>query len=68
MKIRNVIHKGLRRFIEDDDASGLPAAIPKVRKIVSFLQDMETKRAAVACQAGKRISLPATAKAHGACS
>lgn len=42
MKIRNVIHKGLRRFIEDDDASGLqPAVVPKVRKIVSFLQDME---------------------------
>jgi proteic killer suppression protein len=42
MKIRNVIHKGLRRFIEDDDGSGLPpAAGPKVRKIVSFLQDME---------------------------
>ena len=42
MKIRNVIHKGLRRFIEDDDASGLqPAVVSKVRKIVSFLQDME---------------------------
>ena len=42
MKIRNVIHKGLRRFIEHDDAHGLPAAVaPKVRKIVSFLQDME---------------------------
>lgn len=42
VKIRNVIHKGLRRLIEDDDASGLQAAvIPKLRKIVSFLQDME---------------------------
>ena len=42
MKIRNVIHKGLRRFIEDDDSSGLPQTVgPKVRKIVSFLQDME---------------------------
>jgi proteic killer suppression protein len=42
MKIRNVIHKGLRRFIEDDDSSGLPPAVgPKVRKIISFLQDME---------------------------
>jgi proteic killer suppression protein len=42
MKIRNVVHRGLRRFIEDDDASGLPAsAVPKVRKIVSFLQEME---------------------------
>jgi len=36
-----VIHKGLRRFIEDDDSSGLPAAaVSKVGKIVSFLQDM----------------------------
>jgi toxin HigB-1 len=42
MKIRNVIHKGLRRFIEDDDASGLqPAVVNKVQRIVSFLQDME---------------------------
>ena len=41
MKIRNVLHKGLRRFIEDDDSSGLPAAVvPKIRRIVSFLQDM----------------------------
>lgn len=44
MKIRNVIHKGLRRFIEDDDVSSLqPATVPKVRKIVSFLQDMESE-------------------------
>jgi toxin HigB-1 len=42
MKIRNVIHKGLRRFIENDDASGLqPAIVTKVQRIVSFLQDME---------------------------
>ncbi len=37
-----MIHKGLRRFIEDDDSSGLSTAIvPKLRNIVSFLQDME---------------------------
>ncbi len=42
MKIRNVIHKALRRFIEDDDASGLQAAvIEKLRRMISFLQDME---------------------------
>ena len=42
MKIRNVLHKGLRRLIVDDDASGVPAeAAPKLRRIVSFLQDME---------------------------
>ena len=41
MIIRNVAHKGLRRFVEDDDASGLQAAlVPKIRRIVSFLQDM----------------------------
>ncbi|MGH7070019.1 MAG: type II toxin-antitoxin system RelE/ParE family toxin [Acetobacteraceae bacterium] len=42
MKIRNVVHKGLRRLIEDDDATGLQSAVvAKVRRIVSFLQDME---------------------------
>jgi proteic killer suppression protein len=42
MRIRNVIHRGLRRFIERDDASGLPpAAVEKVRNIVSFLQEMQ---------------------------
>ncbi|PWR21344.1 type II toxin-antitoxin system RelE/ParE family toxin [Zavarzinia aquatilis] len=41
MKIRNVLHKGLRRLIEDDDASGVqPAVADKLRRIVSFLQDM----------------------------
>lgn len=41
MKIRNVLHNGLRRFIEKDDASGLqPAVVPKLRVMISFLQDM----------------------------
>jgi proteic killer suppression protein len=42
MKIRNVVHRGLRRLIDKDDRSGLPAAgVEKIRNIVSFLQDME---------------------------
>jgi proteic killer suppression protein len=42
MKIANVVHKRLRRFIESDDASGLlPAVVPKLRRMVTFLQDME---------------------------
>jgi len=42
MKIRSVAHKGLKRFIERNDASGLPADfVEKIRNIVSFLQDME---------------------------
>jgi proteic killer suppression protein len=42
MKIRNAIHWGLRRFIERNDASGLPPrVIEKVRNIVTFVQEME---------------------------
>jgi proteic killer suppression protein len=42
MRIRNVLHKGLRRFVEADDAGGLQAAVvEKVRRMISFLQDME---------------------------
>lgn len=42
MKIRNVVHRGLRRLIEENDAGGVqPAFAPKLRRIVSFLQDME---------------------------
>jgi proteic killer suppression protein len=45
LKIRNVIHRGLRRFIERDDASGLsPAVVEKVRNIPTFLQEMEDAR------------------------
>ena len=41
MRIRNVRHRGLRRFIERDEASGLPASfVEKIRNIASFLQDM----------------------------
>ncbi len=44
MKIRNVVHKGLRRFIASDDATGIQAAVvEKVRRIVTFLQDMESE-------------------------
>ena len=42
MRIRNVLHKGLRRFIEDDDRSGIQAAVvEKLRRMISFLQDMQ---------------------------
>ena len=42
MNIRNVVHRGLRRFIERDDPSGLPpAVVEKVRNILTFLQDMD---------------------------
>jgi toxin HigB-1 len=45
MRVRNIVHRGLRRFVERDDASGLhPAAVEKVRNIVSYLQELESER------------------------
>lgn len=42
MKIRNVLHKGLRRLIVDDDERGVDrAAVQKLRRMIAFLQDME---------------------------
>ncbi|MCX6617708.1 MAG: type II toxin-antitoxin system RelE/ParE family toxin [Acidobacteria bacterium] len=42
MKIRSVAHRGLRRFIQHNDASGLPPpAVERVRNILTFLQEME---------------------------
>lgn len=42
MKIRSIRHKGLKRFIEYNDPSGLPAQfVGKISNIIAFLQDME---------------------------
>jgi len=44
MRIRNILHKGLRRFVVDDDASGLqPAVVAKLRRMISYLQDMQAE-------------------------
>ena len=43
MKIRGVKHKSLRRLLENDDVAGLSAQfVDKIRKILAFLQDMES--------------------------
>jgi toxin HigB-1 len=42
MKIRSVAHRGLRRFMQHNDPSGLaPSVVEKVRNILTFLQEME---------------------------
>jgi toxin HigB-1 len=42
VRIRNFVHKGLRRLYLEDDSRGLPPeAVDKLRKILGFLQDME---------------------------
>ena len=55
MQITNVIHKGLHRLIEEDDIAGVPSVIAaKLRRMVSFLQDMEREeelRAVPRCNA-----------------
>jgi proteic killer suppression protein len=45
MKIRNVVHRGLRRVMRRNDPSGLAAAVvERVRNILTFLQEMEDTR------------------------
>ncbi len=42
MKIRNFVHKGLKRFYEEDDSKGVSAGIvDKLRKMLAFLDDMQ---------------------------
>ena len=42
MKIRNFVHKGLKRLYEEDNPKGLPTAfVDKIRKILAFMDAME---------------------------
>ena len=42
VRIRNFVHKGLKRLYSEDNPKGLPAdAVDKIRKMMAFLQDME---------------------------
>ena len=42
MKIRNFLHKGLRRLYEENNSRGLPAAsVDKLRKMFVFMDAME---------------------------
>ena len=41
MKIRNFLHKGLKRLYLEDDPTGLPpSSIDKLRKMIVFLEEM----------------------------
>ena len=42
MKIRNFVHKGLKRLYLEDSAKGLsPDVVDKLRAMLTFLQDMQ---------------------------
>jgi proteic killer suppression protein len=68
MRIRNVLHNGLRRFIEDDDKSGIQAAVAeKLRRMISFLQDMQKETELKSVPNWKSpIGSPGTARGPGA--
>lgn len=41
MKLRNIVHKGLRRLYTDDSTKGLPPGSgDKLRKMLAFLDDI----------------------------
>ena len=41
MKIRNFVHKGLKRLYEEDSTKGVPPdTVDRLRKMLSFLDDM----------------------------
>lgn len=42
MKIRNFVHKGLKRLYLDDSSKGVPpGSADKLRKMLAFLQDFQ---------------------------
>ena len=42
MRIRNFVHRGLKRLYDDDNPKGLPAAcVDKLRKMLGFMNAME---------------------------
>ncbi len=42
MKIRNFVHKGLKRLYTEDNAKGVPPdTVDKLRKMFAYLDDME---------------------------
>jgi toxin HigB-1 len=51
MRLRTVRHKGLKRFIEDDDSRGIrPDLADRIRKIIAVLIVAQGERAAgLAC-------------------
>ncbi len=54
MRIRNLRHKGLHRFVEDDSTAAFqPAIVPKLWRILPFLQDMEHEEELLAVPAWK---------------
>ena len=58
MKIRNFAHKGLKRLYEEDRAKGVPPdTVDKLRKMLAYLDDMESSEEFRALTAWKSHAL-----------
>ena len=67
MKIRNFIHKGLKKLYEDDSVTGVPPdSADKLRKMFAFLDDMEDAVELRSLPTWKVHTLTGDRKAHGA--
>jgi toxin HigB-1 len=58
VKIRNIVHKGLKRLYAEDEAKGVaPDTVDKLRKMLAFLDDMEAPEELRALPAWKAHTL-----------
>jgi toxin HigB-1 len=58
VKIRNIVHKGLKRLYAEDEAKGVaPDTVDKLRKMLAFLDDMEAPEELHALPAWKAHTL-----------
>jgi proteic killer suppression protein len=67
VRIRNFVHKGLKKLYADDVTKSVPPdAVDKLRKMFAFLDDMEDPEELQALPSWKVHTLTGTAKAHRA--
>ncbi len=63
MRIRNILHKGLKRFVESGDSSALPPnSVPKLQRMISFLQAMHDESELKSVQVWKAHQLKGSRK------
>jgi proteic killer suppression protein len=54
VRVRNFKHKGLEKLFTEDSAKSVPAAAAdKLRKMLTFMQDMQNERKCRRCRPGK---------------
>ncbi|MEO7143540.1 MAG: type II toxin-antitoxin system RelE/ParE family toxin, partial [Bryobacteraceae bacterium] len=65
MRIRNFVHKGLKRLFVDDSSKGVPPdAVDKLRRMLAFLQDIEDQEELRSVPVWKAHVLKADRKGH----